>query len=360
MTILDSMARSGVQRGLKIFATDIDRTVLERASAGIYAASISSDVGPQRLQRYFRAEGDGYHIARHIRERIIFARHDLTRDAPFTRMHLITCRNVLIYLQPALQNRVLAMLHYALRPKGLLLLGAAETVGELEDEFETLDRKWKLFRKRRDTFIPLGDRREGTPAPIRATAPRRADAPATPPAPNLLHEAFVAFLADDRAASLVVGARHELLHAYGDVHRFLRMPEGRGTLDVGQLVQQLRQRFLVPLGRLRRAVVSHRQSRPPRVIRFQVLPDNHNQLVAGAPHELEPEPQTLRLFERRVPADDHPILVHDNRPAGPQLPQTCLDVLPVPIAVHPRVPWIQFRFHGRRRFTPWHYLRLPC
>ena len=86
---------------------------------------------------------------------MIFAAHNLTRDPPFTRMHLVTCRNLLIYMQPQLQQQVLSTLHFALQPKGVLFLGSAETVGDLQGEFGTLHQKWKIFEKKREVRLPL-------------------------------------------------------------------------------------------------------------------------------------------------------------------------------------------------------------
>ena len=131
----------GDKRDVKIFATDVNRAALEVASAGLYAGTISHDVSSERLSRFFERRGDQYQIRRDLREQMIFAPHDLTRAAPFTKMHVVSCRNVLIYMQSRLQEHVLRMLHFALVKDGLLVLGQAETLGHFEREFSVPDRR---------------------------------------------------------------------------------------------------------------------------------------------------------------------------------------------------------------------------
>jgi two-component system CheB/CheR fusion protein len=137
--------RAGRQR-VQIFGTDIDEQALERARTGIYPNNIEVDVVPARLQRFFARAEKGYQISRQIREMVVFARHNLGKDPPFSRLDLISCRNVLIYLQPALQKKIVRVFHYALNPAGMLLLGSSESVSD--DLFQTLDRRLKLYVKR--------------------------------------------------------------------------------------------------------------------------------------------------------------------------------------------------------------------
>ncbi len=130
MLVQEAMETAGKSLDVKIFATDIDDTALQKAAAGVFAEGIIEDVSPQRVARFFKKQGRNYHVIRQLREMMIFAPHNLTRDPPFTRMHLVTCRNLLIYMQPQLQQQVLSTLHFALQPKGVLFLGSAETVGD--------------------------------------------------------------------------------------------------------------------------------------------------------------------------------------------------------------------------------------
>ena len=133
---------------IQIFATDIDDDALATARVGMYPASISLDVSTERLQRFFLRTENGFQVARQIRDLIVFARHNLGKDPPFSRLDLVTCRNVLIYMQVALQRRVLRVLHYALNPDAFLLLGTSESVGDAADLFSLVDRQVKVYQKK--------------------------------------------------------------------------------------------------------------------------------------------------------------------------------------------------------------------
>ncbi len=172
MLVQEAMETAGKSLDVKIFATDIDDTALQKAAAGVYPEGVIEDVSPPRVARFFKKQGRSYHVIRQLREMMIFAAHNLTRDPPFTRMHLVTCRNLLIYMQPQLQQQVLSTLHFALQPKGVLFLGSAETVGDLQVEFRTLQQKWKFFEKKREVRLPLS--MVGGSMPRAAYAPRLA------------------------------------------------------------------------------------------------------------------------------------------------------------------------------------------
>lgn len=150
----ECMERAGKSLVLQIFATDIDARAIAKARAGIYPASITADVSVERLARYFTAEPDmddgpslSYRINRNIRDLLIFSEQNVIGDPPFSRMDLISCRNLMIYLSSKLQKKLLPLFHYALKPGGLLFLGTSETVGEFTDSFEALDRKEKIYQR---------------------------------------------------------------------------------------------------------------------------------------------------------------------------------------------------------------------
>ena len=139
---------------VKIFASDVHRASLDQASSGIYSETQLLDVSPERRQRYFVRKGDGYQVAPELRRMVVFAPHNLIKDAPFTKLDLITCRNLLIYFQPPMQRKVLSLFHFGLKPNGVLFLGPSESPGELADEFVTLHAHWKMYKKRRDIRLP--------------------------------------------------------------------------------------------------------------------------------------------------------------------------------------------------------------
>jgi two-component system CheB/CheR fusion protein len=131
---------------LQIYATDIDDDAIATARAGIYPSNISIDVSPERLRRFFVKEETGYRIKKEIREMVVFAIQNVIKDPPFTKMDLISCRNLLIYLDTELQTRVIPAFHYALRPEGVLLLSPSESIGNFTDLFGPIDKKWKIYR----------------------------------------------------------------------------------------------------------------------------------------------------------------------------------------------------------------------
>jgi two-component system CheB/CheR fusion protein len=133
--------------GVQIFATDIDSDAIERARQGIYSGDISADVNPVRLKKFFERK-DSYQICRRIREMVIFAPQSVIKDPPFTKLDLICCRNLLIYLEADLQRKILPLFHFSLNPDGILFLGTSETVGGFGDLFSPVDNKWKIYRRK--------------------------------------------------------------------------------------------------------------------------------------------------------------------------------------------------------------------
>ncbi len=133
---------------VQVFATDVSESAIEQARNGVYPASIASDVSPARLRRFFSKVDGGYRISKAVRDVCIFARQDITRDPPFSRLDLIVCRNVMIYLNGAVQQKLMTLFHYALRPSGFLLLGTAETIGQYSDFFHIEDKRYRLYAKK--------------------------------------------------------------------------------------------------------------------------------------------------------------------------------------------------------------------
>ncbi len=133
---------------IQIFATDIDHDAIEKARQGTFSAGIAADVSPERLARFFVPEGDGYRIKKEVRDLVVFAPQNMLVDPPFTRLDILCCRNLLIYLNVQTQKKLLPLMHYALDPGGLLILGTAESVGGTGHLFAPLDSKWKVFERR--------------------------------------------------------------------------------------------------------------------------------------------------------------------------------------------------------------------
>jgi two-component system, chemotaxis family, CheB/CheR fusion protein len=146
MLVNEEMTNQRRSLEVKIFATDIDKRAIERASRGVFLESVVADVEPDRLQRHFTRHGDIYEVKPDIRQMVMFAMHNLTRDPPFTRLDLISCRNLLIYFDQVLQEQAMRSFNFGLKQAGVLLLGSSESVGDMSDRFAPIDAKRRLFR----------------------------------------------------------------------------------------------------------------------------------------------------------------------------------------------------------------------
>jgi two-component system CheB/CheR fusion protein len=149
----EGMEEQKVNFKVQVFATDIDRAAIEAARAGVYPSSIIADVSAERLAHFFSQEdpdGNTYRIHKSIRDMVIFSDHDLIKDPPFSKLDLISCRNLLIYMGPELQRRLMPLFHYALKPEGMLVLGSSESIGEYTNLFAALDRGAKIFQRKAD------------------------------------------------------------------------------------------------------------------------------------------------------------------------------------------------------------------
>jgi two-component system, chemotaxis family, CheB/CheR fusion protein len=148
MVILLAEAMTNLKKRLEvqIFATDLDSEGIERARTGLYPESIAADVSAERLQRFFVKEDAGFKMKKQIREMVVFAAHDLARDPPFSKLDMVSCRNVLIYMDALLQRKILRLFDYTLNQEGVLFLGTSETIGNLTERFEPINAKWRIFR----------------------------------------------------------------------------------------------------------------------------------------------------------------------------------------------------------------------
>ncbi|MCC9642883.1 PAS domain-containing protein [Rhodopirellula sp. JC740] len=235
MLFHEAMEKEGRTCDYKVFATDVHRTSLETASTGVYPTSALDTVPTDFQVKYFTQSGGLCHIKRDVRQRVIFAANDLTNDPPFTRLDFISCRNVLIYLEPKIQKRILSLFHFGLRTGGILFLGPSETVGDLAPEFETLDRHWRLYSKRRDVRLPDAARLPMTP--ILSTVIREKQHGFVAVAPQGDRQAWVSTAMEDLLTkhvppSLMVNEFNEVIHTFGDARKLLVQPEGRPSLDV--------------------------------------------------------------------------------------------------------------------------------
>ena len=218
---------------VKIFATDIDREALDQAALGSYPDSIVADIAPERLQRFFIGNGETFQVTRPLRQSVVFAPHNVAADPPFARLDLISCRNLLIYLEPALQRRVLATFHFALRPGRYLLLGPSESIGDLGTYFRPVDARSKIFQRTAEVALPLLEAlpSESLTAPL-ARLGRFEALGRTSEADVALDRAVRDLVERHAPPAVLLNERLELVHTFGDLHWLLRIPRGEASLNM--------------------------------------------------------------------------------------------------------------------------------
>jgi two-component system CheB/CheR fusion protein len=237
MLLLEQFREANKTPNVQIFATDLDRDALDVARYGSYAKSIEAALSPDLLQRYFTRPDDGhYRVTQQLRELIVFAPHNLIGDTPFSRQDLISCRNLLIYLDSEIQEQAIALFHLALNDGGHLLLGPAETAQRDHGMFEPISRKWRLYRKvgqsRRDRVnIPLVASDQGHwGVPHDRAANSRAAGPIEAIHRHLIDE-FV-------PASALISRDYQLLSVHGPLVNYLGFPSGPPTKDITALARR--------------------------------------------------------------------------------------------------------------------------
>lgn len=217
---------------LQIFASDIDPRAIEFARKGIYPVGISEDVSLKRLDRFFTSVDGMYRIRKPIRDCVLFALQDITKDPPFSRIDLISCRNLLIYMEKDLQKKVFPTFHYSLIDKGILFLGTSETVGDFAGDFKSIDSRYKIYQKA-GTMSALADQLR-----IRDHLPQIQPAPRTAKAEEPVRALGARLLIDQYTPpSVLVNERFEVRQFYGDVDRFLSLSSGEASLNVLQIAR---------------------------------------------------------------------------------------------------------------------------
>ena len=217
---------------LQVFATDIDRRAIATARTGRYPDSIAADISPQRLARFFVAEPESssYRINKNIRDLLVFSEHDLLKDPPFSRLDLISCRNLLIYLGAGLQKSLIPLFHYALNPNGVLFLGTSEGVGEFSDLFATLERKAKLFARKED-FAGMQRAVLGRFLPPLTMLQRGTIKPAFPAKLPLREITEQALLKQIAPAAALVNGQGDILYLHGRTGLYLEPSPGEAGIN---------------------------------------------------------------------------------------------------------------------------------
>jgi two-component system CheB/CheR fusion protein len=247
IVLLESLNDASGNPPIQLFGTDVSEISIVKARAGIYPENIELDVTAARLRRFFVKLDSQYHVRKAVRELCVFARHNLASDPPFSKMDLIVCRNVLIYLEPELQRRVLSVFHYALKTPGFLMLGASETVGPLADLFSVVDKKFRVYAKRptsRRFALGLRSLDRGTLATRMGSAAGRT-AEVGGPRSDVLHEVVDRLLLSKYApAGVLVNEAMEILQFRGQTSPYLEPAPGQASLN---LLKMAREGLLMPL-----------------------------------------------------------------------------------------------------------------
>ncbi|WP_187261389.1 chemotaxis protein CheB [Pontibacter beigongshangensis] len=236
MLFTECYGRMGREPSVKIFATDIDMQAISQASKGIYPASIAKDVSQERLQRFFVQKGNKYCVSEEIRKLVVFAQHDLQKDPPFSKIDLITCRNMLIYLSASLQKKVLSLFPYALNLNGYLLLGPSEHIGEMGTYFSEENRKWKLYQKIKESQLvkPSYGTSGITPAFSSGSASGLRNSQM-----NQYNDLFIDAVSEDlKVTGLYIDQNYQLLHGIGDINQFLKFPGKRLHFNLLKMVPE--------------------------------------------------------------------------------------------------------------------------
>ena len=228
---------TGTHVPIQIFATDLNGAGIDKARAGVYAKSIDQDVSPERLRRFFSEIDGHYRIAKPIRDTTVFARHNILADPPFSHMDLISCRNMLIYLDSPLQKKVVPLLHYALNTDGALALGSSETIGSFRDLFEVDDARQKIFRRKPGPSLPgvgFGGRRAQLSLPN--TAPALTREPAGEPAMD--KQADRMLLTKYAPPSVLIDAEMNIVQVRGDTGPYLTPAPGKASLNLLKMARE--------------------------------------------------------------------------------------------------------------------------
>ena len=237
MTLMEALNDKPSQLLVQIFGTDINDTALEKARAGFYPGCIHENVSPDRLRRFFIKSDGGYRVNKNIREMCIFARQNVVMDPPFSNLDLISCRNVLIYLGQPLQRKIMPIFHYALKPAGLLVLGASETIGTYADLFQLVDSKSKIYSKKVTHSRPTVTFGQYQPALPR---PQEPDVPADVP-PDIADVQKLAdriLLTHYSPAGVVINRQMDVLQFRGRTAPYLEHAHGEASLNLLRMARE--------------------------------------------------------------------------------------------------------------------------
>lgn len=242
ITMLEYLGEKSATAPIQLFGTDVSEVSINKARIGFYPENIQGDVSPERLRRHFLKVEGGYRISKTIRDMCIFAQHNVLSDPPFSQMDLICCRNVLIYLEPVLQKRVISLFHYALRPVGFLVLGTSEGIGSATNLFGLEDRAHKIYTRKATGARPAVAFAMARTFGRESAGEHRRELPKQTDLSWSYVEAQKEFdrklLSQYAPAAAFINADSELIHSRGPIDRYLKLASGRASLSVLKMVRE--------------------------------------------------------------------------------------------------------------------------
>jgi len=234
MLLTEELVRAGKNCPLQVFATDVDEDALEVARRGAYSESIAADMSAERLERFFVRSGDGYQVTEALRAPVTFAAQNVLSDPPFSRMDLISCRNLLIYLDTDAQTKLMTVFNFALKPGGYLFLGRSETVGEQSDLFETVSHKGRLARRVTPTHPLVLD---SPILPGRRRSTLAAPPPGKPAGSNFADVVRLEILRHYNASAVLIDSKGQILQFHGQTDKYLNLPAAGPTFNILNLAK---------------------------------------------------------------------------------------------------------------------------
>ena len=223
---------------VQIYSTDLDEDAIFIARTGVFPPNIAADVNPDRLRRFFIKRDAGYQVKKEIRDMVIFATQNVIKDPPFTKLDMISCRNLLIYLEPDLQSALLPTFHYALKPDGILLLSPSESTGNRSDLFTPLSRKWKIYRAVHSATSARIAMASGLSWIADRAGHQPEDMTRKPKETNFSELAKRMLLQHYAPASVVTDLKGNILYVHGETGKYLRPAPGQATLNVIEMARE--------------------------------------------------------------------------------------------------------------------------
>ncbi|MFG0289111.1 MAG: chemotaxis protein CheB [Rhodopirellula sp. JB044] len=253
----EEFERRNLEKRIRIFASDIHEASLLKAGRGVFTRDRLASVTPERRAKFFIERQDGFHVTPEIRKLVVFTPHNVIRDAPFTRLDLICCRNLLTYLAPATQQRVLSLFHFGLRSGGVLCLGSSESLGDMRDDFQPLDESLRIYRKHRDLRLAnpglTPPRRQWPTTQWKSQPANGPDAALERITTRQLLKTYDKLLERFLSPAILVNDRMEIVHVFGGAGTFMNFGDGRPQNNIlNVILPELRSALSVALVQLRR------------------------------------------------------------------------------------------------------------